>query len=699
MRRLFVPAVLLLVPWFTGCAWNPPCYVAPSITGQPVAQTVALGQPALFTVAAAGSGRLSYQWSMGGTAIQGATKPFYLTPPTKASDSGAQLTVTVSNPYGSLTSNSASLTVAQPSPNTFRFVAPNGNDENPGTIDQPYRTIQHCATTVGAGWTCLIRAGTYRETVSPNSGITIMSYNFEPVIVDGSDPVTGWVKYDRAIYRASVNLSSDDTNQVFVGNEMMTEARWPNGNDLFHVNWARERDGTDPTHIKDPDLPKVDWTGAKIHLWSGDDPFGNQTGQVTASSPGQITIDVGQTGTCPVICPIPGGYYYLFGTLAALDADREWFYDPNVSTLYFRAPGGVDPNSLDVRAKRRQYAFDLSGKSGVTIRNISIFASTILTDQASTGNNLDHIDAEYISHFTSLPVAADDANGINFSILRVHVRDSGIILNGSGNTLQNSTIAYSAGAGVALEGDGNTVRNNLIHEIDYVGDYASGIDLDGDNNIVQHNTIYNIGRQGIYVQAVVNEDISYNNMYNAMMLSRDGAEIYVCCTQSASAFRIHHNWLHDTRSLISGAAESNPLAGLMIDWGSKGLNVDQNVFWGNHRYSVLIDGITNDGANDNDIHNNTVPDSSSQARVRITQVADCSSTRVVDNRMVVGVLIDADTQACIISNNRSLAPGASEMTPSTEVGCNFSGCSSLGPAAISDDGSVSPCPVTASKTP
>ncbi len=62
-----------------------------------------------------------------------------------------------------------------------RVVAPYGSDSNPGTIRQPYLTIQKCATTVAAGWTCEVRAGTYHETVTPNSGIVITSYPGERV--------------------------------------------------------------------------------------------------------------------------------------------------------------------------------------------------------------------------------------------------------------------------------------------------------------------------------------------------------------------------------------------------------------------------------------------------------------------------------------------------------------------------------------
>ena len=44
------------------------------------------------------------------------------------------------------------------------------------------------------------------------------------------------------------------------------------------------------------------------------------------------------TDWCPYICPLPGGFYYLFGVLGALDTEDEWFYDPTATLLYFWAP-------------------------------------------------------------------------------------------------------------------------------------------------------------------------------------------------------------------------------------------------------------------------------------------------------------------------------------------------------------------------
>ncbi len=85
--------------------------VAPSITSQPTSQTVTTGQAASFSVTAAGTSPLSYQWKKNGTAISGSTAASYTTPATAGADSGAQFTVTVSNSAGSVTSAAATLTV------------------------------------------------------------------------------------------------------------------------------------------------------------------------------------------------------------------------------------------------------------------------------------------------------------------------------------------------------------------------------------------------------------------------------------------------------------------------------------------------------------------------------------------------------------------------------------------------------------
>jgi hypothetical protein len=88
-----------------------PAPVGPSITTQPANQTVTVGQTATFSVVAAGTAPLMYQWQKNNANISGATAASYTTPATVSGDNGATFHVTVTNPVNNITSISATLTV------------------------------------------------------------------------------------------------------------------------------------------------------------------------------------------------------------------------------------------------------------------------------------------------------------------------------------------------------------------------------------------------------------------------------------------------------------------------------------------------------------------------------------------------------------------------------------------------------------
>jgi glucose/arabinose dehydrogenase len=82
----------------------------PSITTQPSSRTVAVGQQATFSVNATGTQPLSYQWQRGTTNITGATSSNYALT-AQGADNGATFRVVVTNAFGAVTSNAATLTV------------------------------------------------------------------------------------------------------------------------------------------------------------------------------------------------------------------------------------------------------------------------------------------------------------------------------------------------------------------------------------------------------------------------------------------------------------------------------------------------------------------------------------------------------------------------------------------------------------
>jgi hypothetical protein len=83
----------------------------PSITMQPANQTVTAGQTATFSVVAAGTAPISYQWRKNTTNIGGATSASYTTPAAATADNGAKFDAIVSNSVSSVTSTQATLTV------------------------------------------------------------------------------------------------------------------------------------------------------------------------------------------------------------------------------------------------------------------------------------------------------------------------------------------------------------------------------------------------------------------------------------------------------------------------------------------------------------------------------------------------------------------------------------------------------------
>jgi len=95
-------------------ALSPP----PTITTQPLDQTVTVGQGANFSVVASGSSTLTYQWTKNNVNIGGATSSTYSIPSTLLSNTGTYAVI-VTDVDGSTVSSNAVLTVTSPTYDTW----------------------------------------------------------------------------------------------------------------------------------------------------------------------------------------------------------------------------------------------------------------------------------------------------------------------------------------------------------------------------------------------------------------------------------------------------------------------------------------------------------------------------------------------------------------------------------------------------
>lgn len=486
------------------------------------------------------------------------------------------------------------------------FVAPGGSDDNSGTIERPFKTIQKCADVVRPGLTCWLRTGTYRETVRPKiSGtklepIAFAAYNKEQVTVSGTEIVDNWSQHEGSIYHANVTLPIDsysDTgflaNQVFVRGEMMPEARVPNldqKRDFLRPNMfgggLKSLGGT-AAKIVNSKIPHLSegWTGARV--WTNE-WYTSRTGEITGEGADMLTAEMTASWD-------RGGFwFYLFGKLELLDDQGEWFYDDDHKKLYFWSPDDNAPNIVEV--KQRNFAFDLNDRSYIEIRNLNLFANTIITGDRSTGIIIDGIRAKYVSHHMTLPPLPKSEkayNSDNALFLAAHAHDTGIQLRGSNHILRNSVIDGSSGNGVLLEGENHQVINNILTNTNYKVSYAAPVRLNGNGHKISHNTIKRTGRDAISWDWHTagtdgrNIEISYNDISEFGMLSTDLGAIYVCCHVDLEDGSIHHNWIRDTRAF-------SPF------WGTRGIYLDiesfnstihHNVVWnltnGKDNYSVV----------------------------------------------------------------------------------------------------------------
>jgi parallel beta-helix repeat protein len=85
-------------------------------------------------------------------------------------------------------------TVPAPASGAY-YVATNGSDSNPGTLEKPWKTLGYASKQLQAGNTLYIRGGTYREVTSwyadgrSDAPITIRSYPGETAVIDGYDTI------------------------------------------------------------------------------------------------------------------------------------------------------------------------------------------------------------------------------------------------------------------------------------------------------------------------------------------------------------------------------------------------------------------------------------------------------------------------------------------------------------------------------
>lgn len=120
--------------------------------------------------------------------------------------------------------------VAQAATGSTYYVSPFGNDNNPGTLSAPWKTINKAASKVISGDTVYIRGGVYQEVVNitasgtSSSPIRFINYPGETPIIDGSYTIPGYGGYllclrGSYLYVSGIEIRNSSYGGVFISGD------------------------------------------------------------------------------------------------------------------------------------------------------------------------------------------------------------------------------------------------------------------------------------------------------------------------------------------------------------------------------------------------------------------------------------------------------------------------------------------------
>jgi hypothetical protein len=373
---------------------------------------------------------------------------------------------------------------------TAYYVSPSGSDSSPGTLSQPFATVQHGVDQLLAGDSLILRAGNYHESVTvtrsgtASAPITIAAYPGETAALVGAQPVSGpWAVYNGSIYSAPW---PSQPMQVFSDGHLLNEARWPNTaiEDLAGMTYAIA-DAGDATSLTQAGLPPVDLTGAWIRVMAGQAWVGYDR-QITSDdlAAGKLSW-LSPINAMSMLVPRRGNKFFVYGKLNLLDAPGEWFWDPNAKMLYVWTQDGASPAGR-IEAGTAPAVLNLSGQSNIIVNGLQARGGwfNLQNSTSCTVKNFLLYAPNWIRGFDGYNVSPEYLGGIDVS--------------GSGNLINGGLIEFAGRASIHLAGSNNSIEQVTIQDSGLTWSNDAGIvSMDGTQELIQNNTIQRTALAGM----------------------------------------------------------------------------------------------------------------------------------------------------------------------------------------------------------
>ena len=521
---------------------------------------------------------------------------------------------------------------------TTYYVAPassGGDNNNAGTLAAPFETLQYAVNQLTAGDILYIREGAYRETITIDedgtSGnlITIQNYNNEVVTIDGTVDVTGtWSSYGSVSGAYQLSSYSTDITQLFVDDEPMVNARWPNAqfydDSIFsHSTWAQGDEGDDanPNSVEgslqidedvfDPGSLDLNNSIGILNIGS----FKTETVKITGHTQNGAADDVityGYTGGTDADYSTTykdkHHYYFFEGKLDFLDTNNEWFHDKTNNILYLVTDNGLNPSTTGrtIKAKTTDYRVTFNGANYITFKGINFFATTIDIQ------NSDNLSIEECNFY--FPSASKRMLGLTNGLGSTSVTS----INGTSdnNTIKKCLFENAEGEALVIRGDNNTIENNYFHHIDWSASDLNGLMVTiyctGNSNTFTKNTIHTTGASATVLPGTAST-FSYNKVTNTGLLQSDGA-VFQGTKNYVEGSNVHHNFIYDTEKYAFRYDAPGGDASVAGSYGRMHHNIADNT------NGLMIKG------NNQIIAHNTVMNTINNRNDIIILSEDCSNT-------------------------------------------------------------------------
>jgi len=352
------------------------------------------------------------------------------------------------------------------------YVAPAGNDTNPGTIGKPFASLQRAQAALRQKRSAVyLRGGTYylpeplvftaQDSGAKAAPVFFQPYQNEHAVLSGGVKLENlvWVPWTNGIFQATVPEDLR-TEEIFVNGERQILARYPNYDPKAQYFDGFAADAVSPERV----ARWADPAGGYFHamhpaLW------GDFTWHIMGKDgQGGLTMEGGWQNN-------RGGAMhqkirFVENIFEELDSPGEWFLNIKTHTLYFYPPAGLDLKTATVEATRLRSLVEFRGSQEKPVQFIVLRGLTFRQAARTVMDTKEPLLRTDWAIYRGGAVFFEGAEDCALEDCYLdQVGGNAVFVNGYNRrvTIRGCQIAKAGASGVSFVGDPQAARNPLFN--------------------------------------------------------------------------------------------------------------------------------------------------------------------------------------------------------------------------------------------